>query len=315
MTRQYKTLAVVDQDKKNSLGLDVDQQAAVSGVKGSVGKADVVVEIQKKTGQEIKQNSNVVVISGPHNDTPYSDATTTGVGLASSWGKKHYVDPETNETLKFNPNIYNDFASSTTVATLINPVQEAGVSAGTLSSDTEMACIYTTTDRHITEGTAGIKMITGRKQMNAKGGEITTISGVEMIAGNDSKDIQAMVKAGNLKQAMLELCTLIQKISDSIHLFAKHQNDFNNALKDHVHPDALAMLVGLVAQSSPTAITDGCVIKSPEVVMEGTKTTMMISEFTLPDMETHRTNIDNLKGKFLGGSEQSDIGSQHHKLT
>ena len=54
-------------------------------------------------------------------------------------------------------------------------------------------------------GREGIKLITKTDNQNSQGGDVRSILGIDLIAGNDDSDLQPMVKGDNLKNCLMSM--------------------------------------------------------------------------------------------------------------
>jgi len=83
-------------------------------------------------------------------------------------------------------------------------------------------------------GTEGIKLVTRTTSSNSKGGSAAP-SGIELIAVNDQKGLQPMIKGDNMVEALSELEKRINEISSQVLNFIKSQTSFNTAVSKHSH--------------------------------------------------------------------------------
>ena len=160
----------------------------------------------------------------------------------------------------------------------------------------------------------GVKIITGTDLTNENLSKISSFVGVELIAGNDSRDLQPMVKADNLKEALRHLKLRIEKINATLESFATIQNGFNDALTSHTHPDIINMIVGIVAANGLNKVTDGRTLGDPIIKAVGELTTGFIDETIIPDCTEHREKLTKFVEKYMGGTEKEDISSRYHKV-
>jgi len=70
---------------------------------------------------------------------------------------------------------------------------------------------------------------------NSLGHIIGNKYGIDLIALNDGRDLQPLVKGKNLKECIEELIDIINQLQDYINLLAKSQTKFNQALTNHTH--------------------------------------------------------------------------------
>jgi len=109
------------------------------------------------------------------------------------------------------------------------------LAAGTIGSSVSLSAIGMKADSIRVIGRQGIKLVTGVDQTNSQGGKISSIQGIELIAGNDSEDIQPVPKGDNLSESLEQLCDNIEAISGIISTFLTSQMDFNATAAIHYH--------------------------------------------------------------------------------
>lgn len=161
---------------------------------------------------------------------------------------------------------------------------------------------------------SGIKLVTGTDLTNEKLSKIGSFVGIELIAGNDSSDLQPIVKGKNLAEALQHLSLRIKKVIATIEAFAQMQNDFNMALSSHNHPDILNMLISLFGSDTIFALTDGRSLADPMIQARGELVTGFINEVVLKNCVDHRENMVKFEKKYLSGTEKKDINSRYHKV-
>jgi len=96
-------------------------------------------------------------------------------------------------------------------------------------------------------GREGVKIVSGKGkklkgvgqkgERNSQGGEIETIYGIELIAGNDikSEPLEPIVKANILAETLQELVNYVQDLTDIVNEMAKNQSQLNQTLATHTH--------------------------------------------------------------------------------
>lgn len=305
-------------DPDNCLGLSPDEQAATSGVKGSPKSLKQPIP-EPNASQETKQKGSVMMSMGEDpnaNGLPNAGAMQLVAGALSALKDVAPLDPETGQQMSFKPKILDNVNASQIALLANSDLKDAKFAAGSVpagSDPVNVAAAIISSDNFIADALDSLKLITGRKPFNAKGGKISTQRGIEIIAGNDDSDLQPLVKGENLALALTELKGIVDGILGTLAVFVKHQNNFNKVLKNHTHPDVLSMIAGLTANGDMNAIANGEVLKNPKVVAVGQKTEMVITEKTMPDNIRHKKNLETWRAKFLGGSEKQDINSRYNK--
>jgi hypothetical protein len=88
----------------------------------------------------------------------------------------------------------------------------------------------------------GIKLVTGTDTYNSQGVSIDSISGIDLIAGNNDEDMQPLVKGNNMELALREVLELINDLSG---IMLAHQKNYAQLLVSlAVHTHIGAPLVG-----------------------------------------------------------------------
>lgn len=85
-------------------------------------------------------------------------------------------------------------------------------------------------------GREGIKLVTRADETNSIGGEINRVKGIDLIAGNNTRNLQPMVLGRNLKEFLEKIQKDIAALSGMINSTATKQIALDAALAAHVHP-------------------------------------------------------------------------------
>lgn len=193
--------------------------------------------------------------------------------------------------------------------------QYFGVAEGDMGSPADSAAIAIKSTNLRLIARNGIKLVTRTDIANEFGAPLdNSISGIEIIAGNDDSDLQPMVKGGSLVDAFNDLIKQINEILDTIDHFLKQQADFNAVLARHTHPDAVAMLFGVLVSGNPTVFVDGKTLVDPETNAQGKKATGFMVENMMTMTQRHRTHLDLFKKQFLSNSGTDYINSRYNKV-
>ena len=118
---------------------------------------------------------------------------------------------------------------------------------------------------------SGIRLITGMDSKNSKGGPLFAQFGVELIAGNDSSDLQPLVKGGNLRKYLRGLSKALDNLSAVTYDFITSQTAFNAVVQNHSHFDPFCILLGTMAAGQPLGVLGGKNLPAPELLTTGTK--------------------------------------------
>jgi hypothetical protein len=81
----------------------------------------------------------------------------------------------------------------------------------------------------------GIKLVTGTDNRNSQGGKIFGFGGIDLIAGNDAKGVQPIVKGDNLLECMSKILNMIQDLKGALEAFRLNQSILNAAIQSHTH--------------------------------------------------------------------------------
>jgi hypothetical protein len=143
----------------------------------------------------------------------------------------------------------------------------------------------------------GIKLITGTDTRNSQGSKVDSVNGIDLIAGNDDSDMQALVKGKNLVEAFKALVKHIQKLTSTVDTLLTWQMKYNASLISHTH---ISPFYGLATSPSLQLLQEG-----PNVMMnhlQGTKMGIM----------SMKTNLVGFKHNYLSPSGKKYINSRYN---
>lgn len=314
----YNPLARESQEKSNpepanASALDDSQKANISFANNAI--------ILKDKSEEIFTGPDNTLISLGR-DRPAEIGTGKQYDLAgaiyicagASQGIKNKT-PTNNfgQTQKANRN-FNLDASSIYMTAKGDIDRYYGLAPGGMGNATDSAAIAIKSTNLRFVARSGIKLVTGTDLTNENLSKMGSFVGVELIAGNDSSDMQPIVKGKNLVKAFNELTFRIEKIIATMEYFATVQSKFDKTLAKHTHPDMLNMLIGLVVAGDVDILTDGRSLLDEETDVVGSFTSGAIDETVMKHCSTHRQKLVDWKKKYLGGTEKEDINSRYHKV-
>tara|TARA_Y100000593_G_scaffold50250_1_gene94689 strand:- start:13475 stop:14122 length:648 start_codon:yes stop_codon:yes gene_type:complete len=145
----------------------------------------------------------------------------------------------------------------------------------------------------------GIKLVTRTDILNSQGGEVKSISGVDIIAGNDDDELQPMVKGDNLAECLSKLTNHVKSLSNIVDTLLMIQFAFNNALTHHVH---ISPFFGQLTTPSETCVTAG--IKCAQSLTEVTKKAII----------SNKKNLTNFEYKYLKPMGTGYINSRYNNV-
>jgi len=138
----------------------------------------------------------------------------------------------------------------------------------------------------------GIKLVTGTDPYNSKNGEIVSIQGIDLVAGNyRGPNIQPLVRGSNMVNCMDRVLDYIQDLHELLYAFIDNQMKWNQqqvgwntAIQSHTHP---------VVTASPLTSP------SPELIAAGQTKTALQGVFGTT-MATQAAGIFNEKANVTG---------------
>ena len=142
----------------------------------------------------------------------------------------------------------------------------------------------------------GIKLITKVDGENSQGGRIDAVYGIDLIAGNDDRDLQPIPKGKNLEEALSMIVENIKNMTGMFETFATTQMKFNQAVMAHTHVGNLA------APTTP----------SVELIAFGTATSIKHLSQNIAQLPLHRANMELFKMNYLKPIGAKYINSRHN---
>ena len=143
----------------------------------------------------------------------------------------------------------------------------------------------------------GIKLITRTDLKNSQGGDIKSVSGIDLIAGNDDKDLQPLVKGQNVKEALNKLSKHLEYLNGIVFNILEAQMQLNEQISLHYHETPFG----------PTL---------PSYILEFSAKQTMLSHYQTCEMDikSHLSNINNWRGMYLQKSGRKYIMSRYNNV-
>ncbi len=143
----------------------------------------------------------------------------------------------------------------------------------------------------------GIKLITRTDKKNSQGGDVRSVLGIDLIAGNDDSDLQPIPKGDNLSEAMQKLTDHVDKLNGIVDTFLMSQMQFNEKLTHHFHNSPFF--------GAPTA---------PSFPVVGGGTMALIDQLTKTkrSLLSHKVNLAMYKQTYLKQSGRKYINSRYN---
>ena len=145
-------------------------------------------------------------------------------------------------------------------------------------------------------GREGIKLVTKTDGENSQGGRIDAVYGIDLIAGNDDRDLQPIPKGKNLEEALDALLENVKNLTGLLETFITSQMKFNQSVTTHTH------IGNLGAPTTP----------SIELVATGIVTNLQQVTQNIAQLPLHRTNIEVYKMNYLSPVGKKYINSRHN---
>ena len=99
-----------------------------------------------------------------------------------------------------------------------------------------------------------VKIVTGTDAQNSQGGNIKSIQGIDLIAGNNMAELQPMVKGSNLAELLAKIIQRIDELTGIVDTFLMSQLEHNAVVMAHVHPLPGSPSIELVASGAKTIV-------------------------------------------------------------
>ena len=185
---------------------------------------------------------------------------------------------------KADPDELLKVAGGTYASVVRGPAPRAGKSLVALKAD----------DVVIMARESGIRLVTGMDVNNSRGGELTAKFGIDIIAGNNDRDLQPMVLGNNLVVYLKGLSKSVSEVRSVLYSFLTSQISFNSKIMAHQHYDPFLVFLGLLAYGNPLAVMGGKNFISPGVFQSGVKALLegLQQQFSAIAMEQNRSSND-----------------------
>ena len=174
-----------------------------------------------------------------------------------------------------------------------------GIADGTVGASTGKSAIGLKADGIRIMAREGIKLITKTDLSNSQGTEIATVTGIDIIAGNNDEELQPMVLGKNMEEALDRIVTHIDKLNGIVDGFMMFQMKFNIAMAAHFH---ISPFAGAPTTPSPIAAAAGAICAAE--LVGATKTSLM----------THRANLIMFKQTYLSVAGGKYINSRYNNV-
>ncbi len=150
-------------------------------------------------------------------------------------------------------------------------------------------------------GREGVKIVAGGDAANSQNARITEIPGIDLIAYGQNELLEPLVKGGRLLQCLHDLSSEVDRLTAVVDGLLINQIKLNESYIQHTH---LSPFYQLPTNPSLEAQYAGQIVMDNHV------------EYTEPDLQTIRKNLNNWRNKYIQALESEDyICSRHNKTT
>jgi len=165
--------------------------------------------------------------------------SSKNVPTINSTGENLYVDPD-----------FAADASRVYLSSKSNIDKYFGLVDGKVGQSIAKSSVGIKADAVRVIGTEGIKLVTRSHPINSQGGKVELIKGIDLIAGNDDRELQPLVKGNNLVTMVQQLMDWAGKLNGIVDYMLLSQMKMNTALITHTHEGATT--AGMVVKTTPS---------------------------------------------------------------
>lgn len=177
--------------------------------------------------------------------------------------------------------------------------QNFGITEGIVGASVAKSAIGIKADGIRIVAREGIKLVTKTDLKNSQGGDIASVTGVDIIAGNDDETLQPMVLGTNVEEALLKIVEHIDKLNGIVNDLTMYQMKYNTIMASHFH---ISPFFGSPTAPSPTAVAGGAVAATE------------LGAQTIRNLVTHRTNLIMFKNTYLSAAGGKYINSRYNNV-
>tara|TARA_R110000744_G_scaffold150222_1_gene263389 strand:- start:224 stop:1126 length:903 start_codon:yes stop_codon:yes gene_type:complete len=247
---------LVSRDVANTIDEKVNQSIRATGVgSGLTKKVEDYPEFITAEAENVISNANSYIVLGrdrPSNRlSGYGGIGATGAHSIDLVVGRKAPGAEPNQRVFVDPMFKYD-AARLYISERTDIDDNFNITNGSIGPSRNMSAIGLKADAiRIIGDEGGIKLVTKVNEKNTNNQTISKINGIELIAGNNDKDLQPMVKGANLVELLSNMLKQINNLNGMVISLATSQTLFEAALLAHVHIPSVAPSLVLPA---PVAI-------------------------------------------------------------
>jgi len=169
---------------------------------------------------------------------------------------------------------------------------------GTIGNSVKKSAIAIKADDVRIIGERGIKLVTRRFSEDSKRSKIAQLKGIDLIAGNDDKDLQPMLKGNNTIQSLDEMTSLLEQTLECLMEILFYQSAANASIANHEHMTAVPGKTTLPI--------------SAELKVNTLKANYVFDEVSNKKLDSIRKNLTIFKQNYLNKSGEDYIASRYN---
>jgi len=154
--------------------------------------------------------------------------------VAGRMGSEVEAFDESGESLFVNPSFKKD-AARIYISQKTDIDKYFDLAAGKVGNAASKSGIGIKADNVRIVSRESIKLVTTTDKKNSQGGDVKSVVGIDLIAGNDDGDLQSMVKGENLVEGLGELVDHLDNLTGVVDTLLMAQFEFNEAITSHFH--------------------------------------------------------------------------------
>ena len=197
---------------------------------------------QAKAEKLLENGTNASIVIGK--DRPGSELSgyggrgDSGAGTIDIVAGRMSHEPATvnasNEELRVNPDFKLD-ASRIYISQKTDIDDNFDLVDGKIGRSTARSGMGFKSDAIRVIGREGIKLVTGTDVKNSTGEKIISVSGVDLIAGNDHSNLQPLLLGNNTNESLNKLTDYVSKLSGIVQDVITYQMKYNMKVQMHTH--------------------------------------------------------------------------------
>lgn len=148
-------------------------------------------------------------------------------------------------------------------------------------------------------GREGCNIVTGTDPKNSQGGKIRSVPAINLIAGNSKKELQALVKGGNLVKFLTTLIEKLSRLAGTLMNYMNYQVQFNMGVMNHYH---ISPFFG--QQTTPDVAI---------LPMQGMPQIVKMITNSIGSLATYKMNLKAMSNNYLKPSGKRYINSRYNR--